>query len=65
MAKKKTSETIDGMRVFKCKVCGTEAREPLPEWRKKRGGDKNICMTCIEKREKAKQSMREAVGRYA
>ena len=52
-------ETVNGMRLYKCKRCGNDTSEPIYRWRKKNQNKKNICPGCISKDKLAKQTARE------
>ena len=52
-------KTVGFQRIFTCKKCGKEAVEGLYHWKKKSQKDKNVCLSCIRKRELSKQTARE------
>lgn len=53
------NRTVNGIRYFTCKICGTETAENIYRWKKKKTHQKNICLTCIEKRKLAIEAARE------
>lgn len=55
----KMGETVNGMRLFKCKSCGQNVSENIYKWRKKPQNVKNVCMKCIEQKRLRAQTARE------
>lgn len=49
-------KTVNGMREFKCRLCGAEVSMNLYKWRKKPQKEKNVCDNCIKNREIKRQT---------
>lgn len=58
------SKTVDGVRYFTCKMCGTQISEPIESWRKKPQEDKNVCRACREARATAAETAHEKAYIY-
>ena len=49
-------KTVNGMREFKCRLCGAEVSMDLRKWQKKPQKEKNVCDNCIKNREIRRQT---------
>lgn len=58
------ARTIDGIRIYTCKLCGKEECLNLYNWRKKPEKSKNICTKCLNTR-KTQQQVAQERARFA
>lgn len=58
------ARTVDGIRIYTCKLCGKEERLNLYNWRKKPEKSKNICTKCLNTR-KTQQQLAQERAKFA